>query len=77
MWSKVLRLSVSEATEWLAVQRKAQASHYRLGKLAFVKENAKTSLLKKSVKSLRYTDEFFFRWITTTWKLPAMYNCEV
>ena len=76
MSSKALCLGVSEPTRWLAVERKAQALHCQLGKQGSVKEIEKTSVLKKSVKFLRYTFEFFFRRITTTWKLPAIYNCK-
>ena len=73
-WSKALCLSVLEPTTWLVAQRKAQA--LRLGKQAFVKKKKKekTSVVKKSVKFLRYKDEFFSRQITTTWKL---YDCKL
>ena len=54
MSSKALCLAVSEPTRWLATERKAQALHRQLGKQGSVKENEKTSVLKKSVKFLRY-----------------------
>ena len=45
-------LGVSKPITWLAAQRKAQALH--LGKQAFIKENEKKLVWKKSVKSLIY-----------------------
>ena len=42
-----------------------------------IKMKKKISVLKKSVKSLRYTDKFFSRQITTTWKLTAICNYKV
>ena len=59
MRSNTLCLSVSEPTTRLTVQHKPQALHHRLSKQTFVRENEKTSVLKKYVKFLRYTDEFF------------------
>ena len=41
------------------------------------KKTKKKSVLKKIVKSLRYTDEFLSRQISPFWKLPALYNCKV
>ena len=61
MRSKALCLGVCEPATCLAAQRKAQALHHPLGKQEFLKKMKKTSVIKKSVKSLRYTDEFFSR----------------
>ena len=43
---------------WLAAQTTPYTLCHRLSKQAFVEGNGKTSVQKKSVKSLRYTDEF-------------------
>ena len=52
--------SPSRQHDWLLSVKHfaSKVLQYQLGKQAFVKENEKTSVLKKSVKSLRYTDEF-------------------
>ena len=41
------------------------------------KKMKKTSVLKKFVKFLRYTDEFFSRQMSPFWKLPSLCNCKI
>ena len=57
-WSKALCLGVSEPTKRLAAQSTAYVLCNQKGKQEFVKGNEIKK--SKSVKSLRYTDEFFF-----------------
>ena len=63
-FSKLVKMRVSTA----------YASRNRQGKPAFIKENEKTKKQKsKSVKFLRYTDEFFSRLMTSHYLKVASY----
>ena len=81
-------MGFSKPAALLAAQSEKQALHHSLGKQAFVKENEKkTSVLMKSVKSLRYADKFLLEsyqlHIITKYKasskvrpdLPNLFSC--
>ena len=71
-WSKALCLGVSEPTKRLAAQSTAYTLCNRRDKQTFVKESKKKK--SKSVKSLRYKDEFFFTRLMSFQYLKFVYN---